>query len=967
MSYALNLAGNPSYLTTPNSNFYNFGTGDFTLQCWVRTRSTGTVISRKATEGGAGNGGSLLVIKPSGVIKLATDNGFGYYEVNTGTTQISDGKWHYLTGVRQSSQLSIYIDGQLIPSSVGKNINPPVNVNNSLGLFIGATAQKQEPNNQFTGDLDEVRIWNIALQVDQIKAWMNKPLTGNESGLVSYYTFDGQKTTDKSRNHIDASVVGKVSFSAPGVFPSSAGAYIDIVEQAVQGYFNQLSGPSYIRILDTPHVWGMEFGRGIMKQAWIRQIEFARAINEIIQKTRYRCDISSLNSPDPDWQRVIFGAMDTCLTQKIGRTRPPQFRFLFGQTPTNPVTEPANYTELKAGLIRLIRERSKEWEVMPEIWLGRFYRLGAGIISVIQAKVFGSAVIGVDDTKMTWNHTKVISMDGTSALVGGHNLNMDLFRSYPPVHDVSVVVHGKPAYGSQLFLNNMWKCGNDLFSKETLNLSKLTWESKDKDPSVPRDPCTQQAVIDYMDAQQKAIIKLHQSGIQPNANEPSPRTDVGTPPNPTIREQDLKTLHDLTLPVFPLRVVYQKYEGFTDYKLSTRNLVLGKYWSGPDPKTDFQKAAEIMKEQLIKNAKRSIRMSQMDLVSAWKKSWSDHKVCQWVLEALLENPALQVQIVVSPLDAGAGAAGDQYSFGSGAVRTFELMKYYMTHDMATDAPISDPTGARANALKRLFIAPLYYTDKIPPDKTTEGQTYKWPALSPEGKTATLKQPPLSVKPPVKGVIGSAAMAVINASGYIYKKVESAPGNHAKIMIIDDEVYVVGSDNLYPGFLSEIDYIVEGKDAVSEMISSYWEPLWKYSGPHSLSGSNETPDKSNYLSLMEPLGVNGTLVSNNKKYFAIMQSDGNLCVYEGTPGNQGRYVWGSQKTGPGGQFFTVVQADGNLCTYYGFLGNQGNYLWGTQRLADGGKFFLIMQDDGNLCVYKGNNPKDQGAFVWGSKN
>jgi phosphatidylserine/phosphatidylglycerophosphate/cardiolipin synthase-like enzyme len=49
---------------------------------------------------------------------------------------------------------------------------------------------------------------------------------------------------------------------------------------------------------------------------------------------------------------------------------------------------------------------------------------------------------------------------------------------------------------------------------------------------------------------------------------------------------------------------------------------------------------------------------------------------------------------------------------------------------------------------------------------------------------------------VKGVIGSAAWAVINASGYIYSKVPSAPGNHAKIMIIDDEVYVVGSDNLY---------------------------------------------------------------------------------------------------------------------------------------------------------------------------
>jgi hypothetical protein len=72
--------------------------------------------------------------------------------------------------------------------------------------------------------------------------------------------------------------------------------------------------------------------------------------------------------------------------------------------------------------------------------------------------------------------------------------------------------------------------------------------------------------------------------------------------------------------------------------------VLGKYWNGPDPATSFQKAAEIMKEQLIKHAKKTIRMSQMDLVSAWKKNWSDHKVCQWLLEALLNNTALQVQL-----------------------------------------------------------------------------------------------------------------------------------------------------------------------------------------------------------------------------------------------------------------------------------------------------------------------------------
>jgi hypothetical protein len=34
--------------------------------------------------------------------------------------------------------------------------------------------------------------------------------------------------------------------------------------------------------------------------------------------------------------------------------------------------------------------------------------------------------------------------------------------------------------------------------------------------------------------------------------------------------------------------------------------------------------------------------------------------------------------------------------------------------------------------------------------------------------------------------------------------------------------------------------------------------------------------------MEPLGVNGTLISSNRQYFAIMQADGNLSFIRHTP-------------------------------------------------------------------------------------
>lgn len=603
---------------------------------------------------------------------------------------------------------------------------------------------------------------------------------------------------------------------------------IDNVQQNLGQYFNHLGGPNYLRLLDTPHIWGMQFGKEIMPQALLRQAEFERAVVEVMQKARYRCDLSSLNSPDPDWVRPILGAIDTALSTPMGQGAPTQFRFLFGQTPVSPFLEPANFSDFKAALVRLVRLRARDWERMPEFWMGRFYRLQDGILSALKQKVFSDSIISSDDTKMTWNHSKIIAVDGCEALVGGHNLNMDLFRSYPPVHDLSCVVHGAAAYGSQLFLNRMWNCGSDLLSMETLDIASLTWRKGSK----PGDPLLAPAAVKYMEQRQQALITLHQSGTQPGPDA-SPARAMPAARRDT-RDDDLQSLGDLAIDVFPYRVVYTHYDAFQEYRLASRMLAVGKYWTGPKD-SDYQKGSEVMKETLIKQAQHKICMAQMDLVSAWKKNWSDHVVCQWVMEALRGNPKLTVEVVVSPLDAGAGAEGDQYSFGSGAVRTYELIKYYMTHDVATDAALPDPDGKRADALKRIRVAPFYFTDQVPASLSTEGTTYKWPGLPQEGYTATLKQPPLSEQPPSHGVIGSAARSVINASGYIYNKVPAAPGNHSKLMIIDDQAYVIGSDNLYPGSLSEFNYVVEGQDAVAALIESYWKPLWQYSSPHGFSG------------------------------------------------------------------------------------------------------------------------------------
>lgn len=53
-------------------------------------------------------------------------------------------------------------------------------------------------NGGFTGKIDELRIWSVARTDAEIKSTMGKHLTGKETGLVVYYTFDeGMGTSSK--------------------------------------------------------------------------------------------------------------------------------------------------------------------------------------------------------------------------------------------------------------------------------------------------------------------------------------------------------------------------------------------------------------------------------------------------------------------------------------------------------------------------------------------------------------------------------------------------------------------------------------------------------------------------------------------------------------------------------------------------------------------------------------------------
>jgi len=100
-------------------------------------------------------------------------------------------------------------------------------------------------------------------------------------------------------------------------------------------------------------------------------------------------------------------------------------------------------------------------------------------------------------------------------------------------------------------------------------------------------------------------------------------------------------------------------------------------------------------------------------------------------------------------------------------------------------------------------------------------------------------------------------------------------------------------------------------------------------------------KKDTLSVNQRLGTNEELVSNNGKFRAVMQGDGNFVLYVGS-----KALWSSQ-TPNSGATYVIVQGDDNVVVY----DNNGKPYWATSTNGKcGGAGRLVMQDDGNLVLY-----------------
>jgi tail lysozyme len=141
---------------------------------------------------------------------------------------------------------------------------------------------------------------------------------------------------------------------------------------------------------------------------------------------------------------------------------------------------------------------------------------------------------------------------------------------------------------------------------------------------------------------------------------------------------------------------------------------------------------------------------------------------------------------------------------------------------------------------------------------------------------------------------------------------------------------------------ETDFEACGECDQSQRVA-YAEDALSSCGPP-LPPAPAPPTTCGTLTAGQGLGQGASVRSCNGAYELIMQSDGNLVLYEGT-----KALWATMTNGKGG-FRLDMQSDGNLVVYT----SSRAPLWATNTSGHSGAHFAV-QDDSNIVIYDGTTP------------
>ncbi len=184
---ALDFDGSNDYIGLGNPTALNFTNNrNFTIEAWIKPSTVApvlqSIISKLTDES---DKQYSLSVNASGIIQFYYEFNANEFNIFSPANTIVAGTWqHVSVTVDNSLNCRIYVDGVEVASGTAPNQTSSVTNPVEIGRWGGVYN-----NSYFGGDIDEVRIWNVARSATDIANNRNTELIGNEAGLVAYYDF----------------------------------------------------------------------------------------------------------------------------------------------------------------------------------------------------------------------------------------------------------------------------------------------------------------------------------------------------------------------------------------------------------------------------------------------------------------------------------------------------------------------------------------------------------------------------------------------------------------------------------------------------------------------------------------------------------------------------------------------------------------------------------------------------------
>ncbi len=208
---------------------------EITIEASFETTSGGVIIG---FQNGSISGYSSLYV-PSLYVGL---DGKLYGDLLSSPETVNDGRWHQVALVVEDGESGaerLYLDGQLVASTSGSYVGYNTYSDQYGQIGTGYTAYYYYATNNgwygFVGQIDDVRIWNVALSSDQIQQDRVTPPSATTPGLVADFPLDeGQGLTaynltpDQVNGTLSGSNGDLPTWIAPG------GKAIDLGEDEIQ-------------------------------------------------------------------------------------------------------------------------------------------------------------------------------------------------------------------------------------------------------------------------------------------------------------------------------------------------------------------------------------------------------------------------------------------------------------------------------------------------------------------------------------------------------------------------------------------------------------------------------------------------------------------------------------------------------------------------------------------------------------